>query len=418
MKAPFLITFACLISLFSHAQIKFEPGYTINNSGQKITCYIKDVDWKNNPDKFEYRITPESENITGLLKNFREFGTHGGSKYVGREVQINRSSNKTAELEDSRAIEFQQQKLFLKVLVEGHANLYYYEDGDLRRFFYRIDSGEIMQLRYKRFLKDPDEFNNYKKSETQIGENNEFRQQLWNDFKCDGQSKKAIEKLAYKIDPIMRLFDDYNLCRDSNYVKKEKTRTHFRVNTAIRPGLNLTTLKVDNSFSAFRSVNFKQKSGLRIGLEIEAILPFNKNKWALLAEPTYHSYANEGATTNQLSFSSINYTAEIKYTSLELPIGVRHYMFFTDKLKLFINASLLLDIPFDSNIRYTNGVSETTAQLGFNSSLVAGLGLNFNDKLSIEARYLGSREVFSSSEFISYISDYKGFSLILGYTIF
>ncbi|MEP3210091.1 MAG: hypothetical protein ABJN95_12910 [Maribacter sp.] len=415
MKSTLFFIFTGLISIFTQAQIKFEPGYFITNEGQKTNCFIKNSDWKNNPIKFDYRMTPEGEIQTGLLRNITEFATESGFKYLGRSVAINRSSNKTAELEGSRVISFQKEKLFLKVLVEGPSNLYYYEQGDLRRFFFSIGNGEIIQLRFKRYLKEPDNNRPSSRSDHLIGENNEFRQQLWNSFNCEGLNKAVIAKLAYKFDPITKLFNAYNVCIDPNYVADEKVKTNFKVNVSLRPGFKLTSLDVDNSFSAFRNVNFDQKLSWRAGVELEAVLPFNKNKWAIIAEPTFNSYTDEAEITVQSSIVQI--VANINYKSLELPIGIRHYMFVSDKFKLFLNASALLDIPFNSEITYSNGFS-TTAQLGFNTSFVGGIGLNYNNKFSIEGRYLGSREVFSASEFISYISDYKGFSLILGYTIF
>lgn len=414
MKSLILFVFALLVSIATYAQIEFESGYFITESGQKITCYIKNVDWRNNPVKFDYKITLESTAQTGLLQNIKEFAIDNGAKYIGRNVKINKSTNKTGLLEDSRVLEFQNEKLFLKVLVEGPANLYYYEQGDLRRFFFNLKDNKIFQLGYKRYRKEPDNSYSHSGKDNLIGENNEFRQQLWNNFNCDGFKKSPINKIQYKIDPLIRLFNQYNLCSNPNYTIKEKTKTTFKLNVNIRPGINTTSLVVDNSFSGFRDVNFSQKMNLRVGVELEAILPFNQNKWAIIAEPTYHTYSNASDITVQSSFVQI--MSEIKYTSLEIPIGLRHSMFLNDKFKLFINGSVLLDIPFSSEITYNNS-SGTKAQLGFNASFVGGIGLAFN-KFSFEGRYLGSREVFSSSEFISYISDYKGFSLILGYTIF
>lgn len=414
MKSPLLFILACLIPVFSHAQINFEEGYTINNSGQKVTCLIKNADWKNNPDKFQYKITTDSNIETGLLNNFSEFGFENGTRYVGREVQINRSSNKTEKLEHIRGIEFQKEKLFLKVVTEGNANLYFYEEGDLRRFFFNIDDGEIIQLRYKRYLKEPSKS---KTSGNQIGENNDFRQQLWNSFSCEELNKKPITKLPYKIDPLIKIFDAYNLCMNPDYELDKINKKKLILNIAVRPGADFTSLRVAKSSSNFRDVDFNQKTNLRVGLEFEAILPFNKNKWALIVEPTYHSYSDKATIKNQQLSPQ---QAEVKYTSIEIPIGFRHYMFLNDKSKLFINGQVLIDMPFNSKVIYSNNtiLNTTTAEFGFNSSIVMGIGFNFNDRFSIEGRYLTRREVFNISEAVTFTSDYNGFSLILGYTIF
>jgi hypothetical protein len=56
-----------------HSQISFIEGYYINNSDEKTACFIKNVDWKNNPLKFEYKSTKESEKKTLTIESVKEF---------------------------------------------------------------------------------------------------------------------------------------------------------------------------------------------------------------------------------------------------------------------------------------------------------------------------------------------------------
>ena len=41
-----------LTSIITSAQINFEKGYYISNSGEKTECFIKNIDWMNNPVSF------------------------------------------------------------------------------------------------------------------------------------------------------------------------------------------------------------------------------------------------------------------------------------------------------------------------------------------------------------------------------
>jgi hypothetical protein len=92
-------------------------------------------------------------------------------------------------------------------------------------------------------------------------------------------------------------------------------------------------------------------------------------------------------------------------------------MFFGENFKLFLNASALVDLPINSEVNYVNfGGSE--GEIGYNFSFAPGIGFTILDRFSFEGRLLGNREIFNTKAFKSYTSEYKGFSLILGYRIF
>ena len=63
MKKITLIIVGILCFAFNVlTQIRFEPGYFVNNSCERINCLIKNVEWKNNPINFAYRFT-ENDSI-------------------------------------------------------------------------------------------------------------------------------------------------------------------------------------------------------------------------------------------------------------------------------------------------------------------------------------------------------------------
>ena len=102
----------------------------------------------------------------------------------------------------------------------------------------------------------------------------------------------------------------------------------------LKAGVKNSSLEIENSLSHLRDTNFGTKLGFSVGIEAEFILPFNNNKWALLIEPTYQ-YFNTKKETPDL-------TSEINYSSIEIPIGVRHYMFINQKSKIFINGLIIM----------------------------------------------------------------------------
>ena len=148
-----LVILSLGMGLCAYAQNKFQQGYFINNSGQKIECLIQNDDWKNNPSNFKYKTSETSEVQTGNLANVKEFVITGKSKYQKFKVDIDRSSNKATQLSTKRTAEFSNETLFLKVLVEGsNASLYSYIESNLRRYFYKKPNGPVTQLVYKQYI--------------------------------------------------------------------------------------------------------------------------------------------------------------------------------------------------------------------------------------------------------------------------
>jgi hypothetical protein len=91
-KLPFLLL-ATLLTINVYAQVVFESGYFIDNSGQKVECLIRNVDRSDNPTEFQYKLSERSEINTATIESVKEFGVDGFSKYIRSEVKIDRSSD-------------------------------------------------------------------------------------------------------------------------------------------------------------------------------------------------------------------------------------------------------------------------------------------------------------------------------------
>ncbi|OED44567.1 hypothetical protein AB832_01895 [Flavobacteriaceae bacterium (ex Bugula neritina AB1)] len=405
MKKQLIFLLLTILSFTAYAQIIFEKGYYITDSGQKTECLIRNVDWKNNPTKFEYKTDENSVIEKVTIKTVKEFGIHNKSKYLRSIVQIDRSSDHTNKLSNSKEPQFREEQLFLKVLVEGKATLFSYQGKSLRRYFYSIDNSDIYQLVYKRFMNPPS---------LKIHKNNTYRQQLGNSLKCDVITINTIKNINYRTSDLTKLFISYNKCSDSEYTfyKIKNTKSDFNVN--IRPGISSSSLQVQNSAISTRNIDFGNKLNFRFGIEAEYVLPFNKSKWALIAEPTYQSYKSEELV--HLNVGTLLERTEIidtEYSSIELPIGLRHYLFLNNKSKLFINASYLLYLSNEFVIDFKT-IDDISGES--HSSLEFGVGYKQNDKYSLEIRYSAPPD-FLNNEFF-WESDYKTISVILGYTIF
>ncbi|MCA4783256.1 hypothetical protein IF125_13505 [Empedobacter stercoris] len=138
--------FIFLFTISIHAQIRFEQGYIIDNNNQRQDVLIKNIDWLNNPKSIEYKNDETSKIEIATINQIKEFGVDNQSKYVRVDVKIDRSSEDLAKISSIQEPEFKEEKLFLKVLIEGEASLYGFTDNNLKRFFYKTNEGTIEQL--------------------------------------------------------------------------------------------------------------------------------------------------------------------------------------------------------------------------------------------------------------------------------
>ena len=399
-QLPCLLIFL-LASISSYSQIAFEPGYFIDNQGKRTACEIRNADWKNNPSEFTYRVASQAETVRMDITRIASFGFDNGVKYERHTVDLDRSTDDLNALLNNSQPVFNKEQLFLKVLTLGHATLFYYEDNNLRRFFYRVLDSEINPLIYKRYLK----------SSAVVGKNMAFRQQLWNDLKCEGISQTQIDRLQYKKDQLVHFFNTYNQCKDPSLEIAQSKASNFEFHLALRPGVNLNSLEIKNSLSNFRNTDFGSNIGIRLGVEFEAKFPFNNGKWSLFFEPTYQTYTAEAQSipTNFIPPTS----SEVDYKSFELPLGIRHYMFLNNKSRIFLNAAFVYDTSLGSKIAFGNGSELDIESL---TNWAFGIGYKYGERLALEFRYTTNRELLR--EFVSWESRFGGYSLILGYSIF
>ena len=395
MKKQLLFFLTIILSSYGYAQISFEKGYYISNSDQKIDCLIRNLDWNHNPTEFVYKLSENEETQKGTINTVKEFGIYQVSKYVRETVNMDKSSDDIGKLSQDKNPIFIKEKVFLKALVEGAASLYEYTDGNISRYFYTVGNSNIEQLVFK----------NYLTPEGQIGQNNRFRQQLWNDLKCSTFSLKKFESVVYRSNDLVRLFVEYNECNNQGYINFEEKQKRVLFNLNLRPGFNSSTLSIQNSASKKRNTDFDNEFGFRFGIEAEIILPFNKNKWAIIIEPTYQYYKSEKELASE--------NARADYTSIELPIGARHYFFINENSKVFINASLVFDFSSNSGIYFDHSRDLDIKSV---NNFAFGVGYKFNDKYSLELRYFTNRDILG--DYTVWKSEYKTFSVILGYTLF
>lgn len=401
-KTQFLLLALFFLFLTSiEGQITFKNGYFIDNTGNKINCKIKDKDKKYTPTAFTYILENDSKEYVRGLENTQEFSLKEGGKYIRVKVDIDKSKSGVSNLKNKMNMEYEEEVVFLKVLLEGGSSLYEYKEAGLERYFYKVGDGPIRQLDYKK----------YKVGSGTIRENNRYRQQLKLEMSCE-LSDKNIESLEYKKKVLIKFFKDFNNCTNAKFELYDDKVKRKKINIGIRyEGMfskNTLFFRGDELF------DFENKLVSQFGLSFEYIMPFNRNKWRFFMEPTYYKYESESSLTVEYEFNpDIEYTFRVENRAIELPLGVRYYMFLSKEMQLFIGAGYYVDVYSRTELDVTTTTflqTESEQYSGEQSigNVFAGFGIQYN-RFSVDYRYKRGKDFAVNTT--GWFTAYRGSSI-------
>ena len=353
------------------AQSKFEKGYVITNNGKKFECLIKNEDWIHTPIKILYKLNENSKIYNISSSQIKELSILNKFLFERHSVEINRYSNKIDKLSSKRTSNFKKETLLLKVLIKGEVSLLLHSSKDVNYFFYKKNL-KVHLLEYKI----------YKTKSGNISKNLNYIKTLRDELNCNNLNSN----IKYRKKELLKYFYEYNRCRNSSSIifKREQSTKQFNLSGKLSFGF--ANYKTSPTF------NYK------LGLEIEYILPFNNNKWSVFIEPTYQSLFNDieeqivigyskpsPSDPNRVTGITTYRSKDIKYSSIEIPIAFRHYLFLKKGNKLFINSGFNLDFPINFDLDDTPVKSRI--------SYFLGIGKNFKNKYSLELRYNTQKEI-------------------------
>ncbi len=382
MKKQLVLGFFLAVGHCAMAQITFEPGYFISNDGQRTECQIKNLDWKSNPTTFEYRAN--GVDGKGDIQTISEFSVTGSSVFRRFEVDIDRSSSDLSKLTTSRNLQFKRETLFLRLLVSGKAMLYMYEDQGLIRFFYSNDGSPLTQLAYKRYLQTSD-----KGFETGFAkENEQYKQDLLNQLKCASITQRDVERLKYERPDLMKFFNKYNDCTGTSVKTNEAETPASPMYFRLLAGVGFNTLQTSNGSAI---TDYGSSVALRLGAEMEVVLPFSKGIWAFVVQPIYQKYTGEHPTTK----------SKLDYSSIDLGGSIRANLYVKEQNSVYASLGAVYALPLKA------GGSTPSPSV----NMTAGLGARIS-KFSAELSYGFNRDIH-----IAYQSTYGGPIVTLGYRL-
>lgn len=389
-------------SVFS--QYNWDKGYFINNKGERTECLIRRLDGAYNPKKIEYKLNETSNPVVLGILDVSEFGIIGEERFIRATVNIDRSSSDLNKASASRNPDWSNETLFLKPLITGEANLYVYKEDGLTRFFFNNRSSEIEQLVYKAYFPYPN----------QVAYNKSYLEQLQRTLSCDKMPQKI--DVPYQAKPLENLFKRYNECMGVVPTEAgDAKKAPVTANINLRPGINYSTLAVTAKVGAGQRFtgNFRSKPTFRAGVELEIFPSFNnRNKrWSILFEPNYRNYQDE--------FTENDRTYTAKYSSIEIPLGLRRYFYLANNKAIFLNINIVYDYPSNKSGGQIPSNFITNAVFDYqivNSGAVYAAGLGFSAKRIFgEVRLYSNRNPTRGST--TFDSDFANAALVLGYRL-
>lgn len=397
---PALLSFSTVLI----SQVHFDKGYFITKDGQKKECLIKNLDSRNNPHSFAWKLTDDGKESTLFPADAKEVGILGYTKFISAMVKIDRSNDHEEDLSalsPTRAPQWSDEELFLKVIIDGQAAvLYSYSEPAFVRFFYSTGNAAIEQLVYKPYMT----------GESTYDYNRDYLNQLNISVNCGpGQQPRQP---GYNENDLKRYFSNFNACKGSpvgNTINRVKAK-HFSF--AIMAGVENASLQAEDFL--IRSItHFDSKTSPFAGAELEYTTPSNKNRLSFLLDIYNDNYSSTG--TDSLG------KARITYGTIASAIGPRYRFFINDDLSIFVDAMAVLEFRTSNNYQWmptkpnylSNGYSldiRTYAPV-----IAFGAGCAYKD-VSAEFRYLTTKEIFP--EYQGAGSNFKRVALILKYRIF
>ena len=396
-----------LTSFISICQVNFEPGFIVDKTGKKIPCLIENKDWFYNPTEIRYKLNEDSQVVVAKPTNVNYVEITGKLSYVGLTANVDMSSTKELDLDTSSEPKYEKKPIFIKTLVSGLAKLYVYREKSIELFYYSKEGSEIEPLVYKRYY----EMNGSMKT---VKDNNAYKNTLFNILECESINLDNVRSLEYTRKSLMSFFNDYNICKTGKSEVSDKINRKGKINLRAKAGISFNSLKassifVDNNLNQL-TVTYDNRLSARFGAEVEYIFSFSKNKWAIFFEPTFQSYSATGQISRDIS--SPENRSLIDYNILELPIGVRYYMYLKSNSSIFINSALFFTEDFSSTLAF-----DTIRNFNTDSALTLyfGVGYEFNKTFSAEARIYLPRDIVPSNQNSAFKAPFNSIGLILGY---
>lgn len=350
------------------AQANFRPGYVIALKGDTLRGSL---DYgSGGRSAYECRFKPDNGAAVEkyLPSQLQGYGFPHNRFYQSRRVP---AQNPVADTTS--------QRLFLEVLVQGPASLYYLSDtngADL--YYFRSGSGPVMPLVQ---LSEMVTINGSRYTR----KNPLFRTALADAFQACPAVHGKVSDLPFSSTSLIRIFQQYNACVGGGQLVSEvaapKQRSYFLLEAVA--GAQASSLHFEGDIS-IKDAPISGGTRPVVGLALQQYLPVLANRFGIRLELLYQpqQYSQELYAPSAYSYAAYQ-EVRVKFDQLRVPLLFR-YMPLNGRFQPFIEAggSVAFALSNSNEYRYraqpTSTYSSWKSLLGSprgsEESVLAGLG--------------------------------------------
>ncbi|WGK65680.1 hypothetical protein [Croceiramulus getboli] len=361
-------TLCLLLSCTVFAQNNFVSGFYIDNAGNQKSGMIEYSQWVNTPQNFQFKSAPEAnpQTLNTALAQVVDLGSRG--RFERHTVQMDQSSTKINDLSRERDPNYQEQTVFLEVLIDSSPKLYQYQSSSEQHFFLQSAQAEALTpLVYKKYLRG-----------TKVVENNYYKQQLKNALSCNTLSDSVFEGVDYQASDLINLMEINAACGGSVVSRRAAVKPTGELDLSAVAGISLSQLTVP--YNEDGNQLFDRSSTAVFGFDLEYTIPADNPQWKIFFSPTYLSYSENGNrdvisnTTGQV-IETRRVDAEVKFVSL--PFGVRYEIPLGEKWGIVTQLGYALYLQQDSKL-VLEGNEEPQAFKESTNGGILGLGVEYD----------------------------------------
>lgn len=371
-----------LCAVAAAAQVAYERGHYVDNDGERHEGYVLNEGWSDIPTMFKFSPDGRQRSAkTVTVRDASEFGVGDVVKYVRAKVPLDVSRLLDPAVPRVKEPAREEFITFLRVLIEGEASLYEFEERRITEYYFDAPGLPITPLVY----------NLYQDKTGATRKNARYRQQLTTGLHCDREGWQNDSYVKYDDSDLAALFVAYNRCHGvdyDNYFFKSST-SRLRVFAGV--GVEHITASYISGTASGRLVlagaplliAFDPTLSYTASVTAEYTLPLDDNRWSILVAPLYRRF--RGTLEGEPFFS------EATLSELNLPVGLRYYVQPGLRSRVFAGAYLSTNVDAGSN--FTLRGNEPQALRGAVMHWSAGVGYEFAGKLSAELRYSSPDEI-------------------------
>lgn len=320
MEKTLIAILLSLCSIAAAAQVRYEKGWFVDNTGRKVECLIKNDERFSKTSQFMYKMSEDSEERVATIAEISSFSV-GNMLFERHEVMIDYSEDDiNAGYDISSEPNQEREVVFLQVLCDGQARLYYYEIPKVKKnyFFSTTESPELEYLINKNYMTD--------NRTGFLRENKAFRHQLYIGLANMGVTPDDVNHLEYDENQLMDLFDKLNGTKSARYAQG-------------RFGIDLQGTYRPASHGGY---------SIGAGVSFEYLFSKYRNKWAVFFMPEMKmlrmAYTGKDGEIHQ---SNTIY-------DIQLQAGGRYYMYLNNSVRCYLEGSLNLGIGLEGEGGWDN----------------------------------------------------------------